>query len=166
MKSARHKNQYTIRSEAQERSASYEWLLSSLKPPSSLTEAFDSEYTCWIPSGQGISKTMSGYLRFNHIGKKVFCHVFAWRHHHNSDHHQAAGRGDVSHLCRNKQCCRPSHLVREDRATNKSRDNCPGIVSCSLHEEEAFQLCKHKPRRCLWITTFTCTSDKVSLKRP
>lgn len=164
MQSKRHRNQYTIRTEAEERKASYDWLLSSLQQPKSL---YNSMYTCWIPSGQGISKTVSGYLRFSHIGKKVFCHVFTWNYHHNGcrDHRYIAIEGDISpHLCRNKQCCRPSHLTKEDRSANKSRDNCPGIVSCTLHKEEAFQLCKHWPR-CLYISTFTCIHDKVSLNK-
>ena len=149
----RHRNQYTSRDACEEETTSYEWLLSTLGS----SQTFDSAYCCWIPSGIGISKTVAGYLRFNHGGRKHLCHVFIWRHHHPQMNEDG---GDTSHLCRNKQCCRPTHLVKESRSANKSRDNCPGILSCSDHKDEAFLLCKHNPH-CYWVTAFSCVRDKV-----
>jgi hypothetical protein len=37
----------------------------------------------------------------------------------------------VSHLCHQSNCCNPAHLALEDLATNKSRNVCPGKVSCN-----------------------------------
>lgn len=149
----RHKNQYTKNGDLEESRASYEWLL--LQSSVASNHSSEKGVACWTPKGKGISKTASGYLRFNHAGRKILCHVFTWQFSNPED----IKDGDVSHLCRNKECCRPSHLVKEDRSKNKSRDNCPGIISCSVHHDESYRLCRHEPR-CLFTTAFSCIADR------
>jgi len=50
-----------------------------------------------------------------------------------------------SHLCNNKRCERPSHLYDEDRRTNLSRTNCPGIMYCP-QTNRIWVLCNHQPK--------------------
>jgi len=57
---------------------------------------------------------------------------------------------DVSHLCHNKLCCNPDHLVIESHKLNWMRMFCPGVITiecphfeCS--EEHKIVLCQHNP---------------------
>ena len=45
---------------------------------------------------------------------------------------------DVSHLCHNKKCIKPSHLVLESHLTNLSRCHCVSTQSCTGHEPPCF----------------------------
>jgi hypothetical protein len=87
----------------------------------------------------------TGYVQLNFNGKKKYgvhqgnysVHLLAMR---------AVGRTpradlkdrDCSHLCHNKICCNPDHLVWEEGENNKRRNVCPhkvdGVLICpSIH---------------------------------
>lgn len=54
--------------------------------------------------------------------------------------------GHVSHLCDNRKCFNPSHLVDEPPAQNNGRKGCPGPIFCSVHGHCIADLCQHRPR--------------------
>jgi hypothetical protein len=56
------------------------------------------------------------------------------------------GEDDISHLCSNVTCCRPSHLHRESHSINMSRIGCPGLIVMPDYSEYALSLCTHTPR--------------------
>jgi hypothetical protein len=120
-------------------------------------------FVCWRPRDdtKGISKTSAGYLRMNFLSKKVMCHVFAWLYHHPG---MSTEDGDISHRCHNPWCCRPGHLVLEDRVTNKSRDNCPGFIIHSEDDSTVIQVCNHEPT-CCTSQVFSPTTSTVELLR-
>jgi hypothetical protein len=81
--------------------------------------------------------------------KKVQLHqLVAWMH---SDLEQReilraaihGGHKEISHLCKQKRCMNPSHLMAESCAANKSRNGCPAVIRINgtLHP-----CCKHKPK--------------------
>ena len=47
------------------------------------------------------------------------------------------GAIDCSHLCHDKNCLNPDHLVLEPRDTNNLRKNCKKAKRCSHHHESA-----------------------------
>ena len=50
----------------------------------------------------------------------------------------------ISHLCSNRSCFNPEHLVAEDARQNNSRKGCPGNISCSECGKPAYS-CPHQP---------------------
>jgi Zinc-binding loop region of homing endonuclease len=57
---------------------------------------------------------------------------------------------EVSHLCHNAKCVRPSHLTWESHQNNLKRVNCPGQVRCE-HTAGYCNACHHEPR-CIKMT--------------
>lgn len=53
------------------------------------------------------------------------------------------GRLEISHLCKQKSCMTPDHMVAESCAVNKSRNGCIAVIQINgdLHA-----CCKHQPR--------------------
>jgi len=103
-------------------------------------------FTCWEPSGIGFDLTKSGYMRFSFQGKKLLCHRFVWKYHHNNEE----PKGDISHKCGNKLCCRLSHLEDEPRKIQRIRDTCPGWIQTG---SIWLKVCSHNPH-CMKGTVF------------
>jgi len=128
--------------------------------PKSDTEWFDSGYqylmyrvqeekhglfTCWIPNGPGIDAVddKDRYKRMNLHGSSPQCHGFVWAYHHPG----VVKNMDVSHLCGNGFCCRPSHVYHEDRTYQLTRRGCPGYM-CFADADDIvtyYLVCKHEP---------------------
>ncbi len=51
---------------------------------------------------------------------------------------------EASHLCHNRWCIRPLHIVWESRTKNENRKNCPGDVVCQCGDHRL--LCVHTPK--------------------
>jgi len=102
---------------------------------------------CWkIPrEAEGIDHTPAGYCRMSFARKKVMCHRFVAEH---IKGKQLSDETQVSHLCGNADCCRPSHLCLESRQENMSRIGCVGYV---VHKtanglfSPAIRVCSHNP---------------------
>jgi Zinc-binding loop region of homing endonuclease len=126
------KNQYSNESKKEV----YQWIKSNCEELYDEYEVFG----CWIPikdtKGFDYMKEQNQF-RISYQGKKILIHVFT-----KSVFEDNTDNLDVSHLCHDRQCCRPSHLVYEDRSYNKSRDGCAGYV---IDEKNALLICKHKP---------------------
>lgn len=154
----RRVNQYTKSSDVDAfLNSAYQWLIANTELKKNKTGHF----TCWKPNKtSGIDDTTAGYKRMSFNGKKVLCHVLVWLFHHPGE---SLDGDDVSHRCQNKWCCRPSHLVKEDRSTNKSRDNCLGYLIEYDDPEIVIKLCKHEPPCCTSVY-FSQTSDTVVLQ--
>lgn len=133
------------------------WCRAQLAGRRILAEA--GELNCWIVR-TGINS--SGYSRINmrntrrpddrtrFIGQQPFCHQLAV---------VAGGYGnllittvkvggldvkhEVSHLCHNKSCCNPDHVVVESQALNHARQTCHGqfIIQCS--DGAVYNPCPH-----------------------
>jgi len=102
-------------------------------------------FTCWIPSGPGIDavQTDEHYKRMNLNGSSPQCHGFVWAYHHPG----VVKNLDVSHLCGNGFCCRPSHLHHEERKYQLLRRGCPGYL-CFTDADDIvtyYLACKHMP---------------------
>lgn len=138
----RNKNQYSLDDSEDGLNTDYRWLIST-----TIQIVDRSGYvTCWAPKGPGIDQSSAGYHRFSIMGKKRLCHDFVWEYHHLGINKEA----DISHLCHNKWCCRPSHLTDESRSVNKSRDNCPGYVLMNLNSRQRMiKVCSHDPVCCV-----------------
>jgi len=119
----------------------YRWLIRNTTVKSSELGFF----LCWIVNeSSGIDETKGGYPRMSFSGKKIFTHQFVWEYHKGKKPDEM----DISHLCQNKRCCRPSHLHVESRSMNKSRDHCIGIVSPAIDKQNCYRLCQHEPICC------------------
>lgn len=115
-------------------------------------------FECWtLKPSFGLYENTSGYMRFNHNGEKVLCHVFTFCYHNPG----STITHRISHLCKVKACCRPSHLIDEDMSTNIQRSYCPGYVM--LHDA-IYRVCKHIPS-CLPITKIDKASRVLSIPR-
>lgn len=103
-------------------------------------------FTCWVPEGAGIDAVDEDdhYKRMSFKGSRPQCHGFVWAYHHPG----VAKNGDVSHLCGYGFCCRPSHLMLEDRTYQLTRRNCPGYIEFIKEDDlvEFFLYCEHNPR--------------------
>lgn len=89
--------------------------------------------------------------------KKVQLHqLVMWMHQEDGLHPYrkdiAAGKLELSHLCHNKCCANPMHLVPETSSINKSRSYCEVVVKVN---GALANICRHVPR-CI------ATEDKVS----
>jgi hypothetical protein len=146
-----HVNQYSNSAELQH--SRYRLLISNTTRKSSALGFF----TCWevIENAKGIDTMPTGYFRMSYAGRKVFVHVFVWEYHNGPKDENL----DVSHLCHNKKCCRPSHLHLESRAVNKSRDNCVGVVAASP-DDTPHQLCRHQPPCCTDAIVAVCADKR------
>lgn len=150
----RNTNQYTKR--ADPAVEAYKWLMRwrirvQTTDVSHITDAF----SCWVPSCDGgIDITSGNYRRMAVDGSKELCHRFVYRFWYPS----YSTDNDVSHLCGNNGCCRPSHLTSESRTTNKSRDGCVGFLFLG---GRWIKVCKHKPL-CVRVTQVSgdCISEK------
>jgi hypothetical protein len=114
----------------------YEWLIGCTKEVTNVTGHF----TCWIPEGEGIELTDSGYNRMDYSGKH-FCHRFVWLYH-NPGKNVLYGY-DVSHLCGNSACCRSSHLICEPKPDNIARINCIGYLVRQGNPNHILKICPH-----------------------
>lgn len=96
-------------------------------------------FTCWIGdiTLPGIASD-TDYLRFSFRGVRVLAHLFTWLYHHPG----ARPIGDISHLCGNNHCLRPSHLFDEPHSSNIARIGCSGYI---LIADTLFSVCKHNP---------------------
>jgi hypothetical protein len=115
-------------------------------------KCLDNSTGCWLYTG---SQNIDGY-----------CQVWAKK---NADLHKT-GRGaqsgfllhivswvasnpgvphigrHISHLCDNRTCFNPAHLVCENAQANNSRKGCIGPITCSDHGHIIVDACKHRPR--------------------
>ncbi|KAF4463937.1 zinc-binding loop region of homing endonuclease domain-containing [Fusarium albosuccineum] len=64
----------------------------------------------------------------------------------NNERNQTPGT-DVSHLCHNRCCFNPKHLVDESPRINNNRKGCAGQIFCSAHRTSIIDLCsgEHDP---------------------
>jgi len=150
-------NQYTRNSEIEEFNLSYRWLITvtAEKP------GIEGIFVCWEPQGPGIDTNKTGYHRMGFKHTKVMCHVLSWLYHHPGE---TTEDGDISHLCHNSNCCRPSHLFKESRSINKSREGCVGYALSSDDPSIIIRVCQHLPSCCV-ARWFSPTSDTVDLKK-
>lgn len=63
------------------------------------------------------------------------------------------GKMDASHLCHNKFCIRPSHIIVESRTDNQRRKNC-AVYEISPCCNVKFSTCRHEPK-CIRRSTIT-----------
>lgn len=100
-------------------------------------------FKCWeIQRAPGIDNPENGYYRANFDNSKVTVHRWIWQYHNNFQ--EVPVGYDISHLCGNKECIRPSHLIRESRAENINRIGCPGYCWFTL-QKKLIRICKHRP---------------------
>lgn len=136
--STRAQNQYTSKSFEEELNQTYVWLIKSTKVVHSHPAG---HFQCWVPEGVGIDdESPFGYRRFSFKGRKTMCHVFVWLYHHPNQRLS----DDVSHLCSNESCCRPSHLFCESRNKNIERRGCSGYL-VSSDGSPTIKICQHEP---------------------
>lgn len=131
-------NQYSSITFVDYLNQSYQWLIKSTRIISSPPAG---HFQCWVPYGVGIQPLVSGYNRFSFRGTYYMCHVFVWLFHHPNQ----ALTQDISHLCSNKACCRPSHLLCEHRNYNISRRGCPGYLVSNEDNHFVIKICLHHP---------------------
>jgi hypothetical protein len=116
-------------------------------------------FVCWKPDitkpGIDVSDNPDyQYRRFNYFGSKQLCHVFTWQYFHPGVNKPE--NYDISHLCCDPECCRPTHLYCELRKYQRTRDKCPGFIwyqflgetqqDGSDEENHYFDLCEHQPK--------------------
>jgi len=53
--------------------------------------------------------------------------------------------GQASHLCDNRSCFNPDHIMDEPPQVNNSRKGCPGQIICGFHHHIIVDLCPHRP---------------------
>lgn len=51
----------------------------------------------------------------------------------------------ISHICDNRRCFNPDHLVEESPEDNNGRKGCPGNIYCPDHNWMIAALCRHQP---------------------
>jgi len=106
-------------------------------------------YTCWVPNGEGIDAVDDGdhYKRMNLNGSSPQCHTVSWAYHNPG----VIKSDDVSHLCANGFCCRPSHLCHEARMYQLTRRGCPGVLILNDFDDDVgnivkyYTMCVHSP---------------------
>ena len=139
---SRKTNQYTKLTLSEQIDRDYRWLITktTVAPQDSL-----GIINCSIPNGEGIDITEANYTRMGFRGDKVMCHVFSWNYFNPGQIIPATN--DVSHLCGNSKCCKPSHLHLEPHSVNIGRIACPGFIVIPITDTEnhCFQICNHTP---------------------
>jgi hypothetical protein len=117
----------------------YKWLIGT----TAVNENETGHFKCWEPSAdvKGIDITDSGYFRFSYKGKKILCHRFVWVYHNPGK--TITDGYDISHLCGNKRCCRPSHLHCEIKTNNIARIGCMGYIVSEKNPNDILLLCTH-----------------------
>jgi hypothetical protein len=124
-----------------------------------LPEAADPVSSCWeVPVANvtgPLSLNAKGYIQVkvpdSNPNHKVIAHtvVVYDRPHYPLDLVRLAERDaglahwEVSHRCRNKRCIKPSHLVVESSACNKSRTYCEVVIYINGIQQS---VCRHTPR--------------------
>lgn len=95
-------------------------------------------FTCW----ESTRGNKSGqYYRTNFQSKKVLTYnaiAVAF-------YGQPNGE-DISHLCGNPRCVRPSHIYYESHQINISRINCCGMIFCTRTKKYLKNVCVHYPK--------------------
>lgn len=87
----------------------------SVYPPRFQKNVQIQEDACWIWVGP---TSVYGYGKFHSGSRTLGAHVFSWR----FAHYQEVPKGlEISHVCHNKLCVNPEHLVAESPADNKAR---------------------------------------------
>lgn len=94
-----------------------------------------------------LATTGSGYCQINSGSGYYLWHLFMLRHHKrwpSKEQWKAMSSPEASHLCHNKRCGNPNHIVWEDGKNNKRRNVCP-------HEVDGELVCPyiHKGPPCL-----------------
>lgn len=112
---------------------------------------------CWeLSHTVGISVHNNGYGRVSFLGSKKLAHHIAIMATKGLGPDWTCPEGhDVSHLCGNNKCVKPSHLVVESRANNMSRIGCKGYVTVQNTTATVvveFCMCNHAPK-CAFNTT-------------
>lgn len=95
------------------------------------------------PGVTGAQLNASGYVRFSYRGTYFMAHVWMFLYHNPGAAFPVAGH-DVSHLCCNEWCCRPSHLALEPRPYGRTRETCVGFVYDAVTDTYG-QVCRHNP---------------------
>lgn len=128
----------------------YRWVIGHTIVQSSPRNIFK----CWvIPNGtKHFSHMPNGSTRTSFNGKRPMSHVFVWLYHNGRDT-VALREREISHLCANERCCRPSHLIAETHLQNMQRINCLGYVLFSGQDESVVKLCPHTPP-CKKVTVY------------
>lgn len=76
------------------------------------------------------------YSQTRYRGKKYYCHVLTAMRHYGRPPKQGE---EVSHLCHNRKCVKPQHLVMESGLVNKSR------LCCEIYKNKKGYFCPHEP---------------------
>lgn len=152
----RRRNQHSTNNFEEDLNNDYRWLIKSTRVVASPPAG---HFQCWIPQGPGIQPTASGYNRFSFRGVYYMCHVYVWHYHHPNS---KASAQDISHLCSNEACCRPSHLHRESRHHNISRRGCLGYLVSTESPDMIIMACAHNPP-CAKTASFSEKSNAVTL---
>lgn len=125
------------------------------------------EIGCWLYGG---SRNTDGYSQVwvkpnsrQHLtgraAQKAFLmHRVAYVARHGRD---VEGHG--SHLCNNRDCFRPDHIVDESAVDNNSRKGCSGVLVCGWHHHILADLCIHVPK-CLRPERYEGLSCCLALK--
>lgn len=121
-------NQYTMRTFEQYMDETFEWLVPKTMPLISFPIG---HFVCWnLDEGiKGVDSNEAGYKRISFHGAKVLAHVFTWLYIHPGEPmDEEIVKKNLSHLCGNAKCCRPSHIHKEPHPTNISRKGCVGFI--------------------------------------
>jgi hypothetical protein len=96
-------------------------------------------FICWESTRGDL--TPGGYYRISFQGQKVQNYGAIAT----AFYGQQPGK-DVSHMCGNPLCVRPSHLVWESHSQNMSRIGCPGVIYHVYNDRFFDEACSHTPR--------------------
>lgn len=113
------------------------------------SESSTNNKDCWLFEG---SKNTDGYAQvfmkpnscLKFVGRKAqkafLLHIVAQL----SKSEQNQTTDNVSHLCNERACFNPDHLVNESPKNNNSRKGCPGTIFCN-HCSMISYICPHSP---------------------
>lgn len=135
----------------------YEWLISITEVVPDSTRNIN----CWIPKKVAGIDTNMNYNRISFQGKTL-AHRFVYLYHHPELVPTTKPQLDVSHLCDNGYCCRPSHLHLEEHNENIQRQKCLGYVIIPNNSTQVLSFCEHDPK-CKKFTRVNPTTQIVNL---